>query len=520
MTRPLVYLWLTTRANAVRRFGRNCLRPRRLATTLVTLAAVGFIVWTMVEGARTADVKGDAAPGLLASFLGMLLLLSLFGGFAERGIAFSPAEVDFLFPAPFRRTSLVLHHLAGLYPASWVMVLVPFALFGVRMPNPALALVGILLCDLVCQHVRLVAAILAIRVSERVFRRLKTPLAVLMVVGFLALVTIMIPPLAGAGGPAAALRGALSSTLAQAAFYPAKAAVELGLATSLGEALSPLLGSLGVFLGTLALLLALPVDFLEAALAASQRAASRRARARSGRAFGAAAEGRRPAAVRLPSLRVFRGAGAVFWKNLVYARRSGRSLLFSILFELLFILPVVLSGERGPWWALAMGAFFPLFLGTPLSFDFRGEKDHMSRLKTLPVSSTRLAAAEVAGPALVALVFQALLLAGFVAVDRLPLTWAPVALAAYAPLTAGLVAVSNLAHLLASGRLLAQVLQTAFVLADAVVLWATASLLRSLDVPWALLAPVLLAEQVGAVLAVLWLVGRAFRAYDVSFEGG
>ena len=57
-------------------------------------------------------------------------------------------------------------------------------------------------------------------------------------------------------------------------------------------------------------------------------------------------------------------------------------------------------------------------------------------------------------------------------------------------------------------------------LADGLLLFATWTLLRSADLSWSLLAPILFAEQFLVVWAVLWLVGRAFRAYDVSFEGG
>src|SRR5204863_70996 len=111
------YLWARTRKNAIRRFFAGLKRPRKLMAALVRVALLGFLL-VGVPGSMSKDLTAEQSAALMSSYLAVVLVLSIIGGLTERGIAFSPSDVDFLFAGPFSRRSLVLHHVAGLYPAT------------------------------------------------------------------------------------------------------------------------------------------------------------------------------------------------------------------------------------------------------------------------------------------------------------------------------------------------------------------------------------------------------------------
>src|SRR5262249_37768955 len=157
------------------------------------------------------------------------------------------------------------------------------------------------------------------------------------------------------------------------------------------------------------------------------------------------------------------GAGAVAWKNLVVARRSGRTLLFSLAFAAILVVPASLS-DRGRGSApLVMTALFPFLLSSAFAFDFRGESTHVARLKALPVSAVGLAAAEIAAPTFLSLCVQLGLLLIFAALGFVEPLYVLPALVAYLPITAAFVALANLAHFLApKGSPLGSILQILF----------------------------------------------------------
>src|SRR4029079_7523902 len=159
----------------------------------------------------------------------------------------------------------------------------------------------------------------------------------------------------------------------RAVFYPAAAVGDVARAATVPEALPGLLGSFAAFFASLGVLLVLQVNFLEASIGASERLAARKARLRSGKAPAAVVAMERPASrVRLPQLRVFNGAGAIAWENLVVARRSGRTLLLSLVFAASLVVPATLSDHGNDnHAALVTTALFPFLLSTAFAFDFR-----------------------------------------------------------------------------------------------------------------------------------------------------
>jgi hypothetical protein len=519
VNRALLWLWAVQRRNAILRYLRRFTRPRELPRAILPLAAIALVVFAMRQG--SPEQSPLAASTFLTAALAAYLLLDVFRGFSDRGIAFEPAEVNFLFPGPFPRTSLVVYHLLTTYSRSLISLLFFFVFFGVKTSSPALALVGTALTLAVGEHLRVVAALLSVNLAEKTVARLAGPVRALALIVALVMIFLLVPTLASRSGIGGGVARALESGWARVAFYPAVAAGELSSAASLGDAVAPTLGLLACAVATLAALLALQVHFLEASLVTSDKRAAVLERARRGRRVGVPEPGRRVRSGRAPSAAVFRGAGAVLWRNLVVARRSGRALVFSGVFSMLFILPAFLGVGRDAVPAMAFGALMPLFLSSAVAFDFRGEADQMARLKTLPVGGWRLALAEVAGSSVVTLAFQVVLLVALVAFADLPMRYAPLALAAYVPVTVGLLAAANLAHLLApKASFMTFLLQMGFLVANGFLHAGAAVAMHEAGFDGDGTMPARLmvhfALQVAATAGTLWLVGRAFDRFDVG----
>jgi hypothetical protein len=518
---PLLFLFLRTRRNALIRFLTGLRRPKRLVGAVLTLLVVAFplAAYSVAPGLQAQGSSADPSA-FLVTILAVTLVLSVFGGLTERGIAFSPSDVDFLFAGPFHPRSLVLYHVACLYPPILLVSGFLFVLFGQGIGVGGLVFAAIVLCELTAANLRLIVSVLAVQIGERVFRRLRGPVRFVVLLTTVALVVAIASVFTRGGGIRPALASITSSPVARAVFYPAAAVGDVARATNAEAALPALLGGFGAWLGSLFVLLALQVNFLEASLAASERLATRKSRLRSGKVPAAVVAMERPATrVRLPALRVFQGAGAVAWKNLVVARRSGRTLLFSLAFAAILVVPATVSDRAGGYAALVTTALFPFLLSSAFAFDFRGESTQVPRLKALPVTATGLAAAEIAVPTFLSLGVQAVLLVIFAALRRVDVLAIVPALIAYLPITAGFVALANLAHFLSpKGSPLGSILQILFLFGDVILVGGAGWLLNAFGVPLWILILVLFALQTAVVGGVLALLGSAFSEHDPATE--
>ncbi len=520
MRRALPYLWVTTRKNALKRFFSGLGKPKKLLGLVLRLGVVAFLLFGISQSWQFGARSEAEATALLTSYLAIVMVMAVLGGFTERGLAFTPADVEFLFAGPFGRRALVLHHLAGLYPATALSAVLPIAFFGAEMHNPVLGFVGAALCQVTATHVRLAASILAIEVGETTWRRMRGPLRVVATLVAFVLLGLIASVMTGMGGFRAIIASIATSPAARIAFYPAVAAADLASAPSLSAALPALLGALAVCGVTLAGLLSLQVNFLEASIGASDRLASIKARIKSGKGLDALTPAKRPSSGRaLPSLGVFQGAGAVAWRNWIVARRSGLKVFVSVALVLVIFIPTFLSGRSEPMAALGVTGILPFFLASYFRFDFRGEGEQMARLKTLPVSRSRLAAAELAVPAALTVAVQALVLIVFAALGRIPVWWVPPALVVCGPVACGVIAVVNLAHFLGGkGTGVATLLQMVFLLADLVLISGLGWIFHALGFGWIALAALLTAAQVAILVALVALLGMAFAAHDVAQE--
>lgn len=353
------------------------------------------------------DRKPQADPALVVQVgplvLGLLVALRLATVFTSRAMEFSPAEMEFLFPAPFTRRQLLVYKLGM---GSLGGLFLSLVLAGNLMRFGASWLSAVLALGLAILFMQL-AGVLAVLARQRLgkgaYGRITLALgAVVLLAGALA----AFPSIREAGSIelGAVVRSvaarAHDSTLARVALWPFEVFVRV-LVSPPGPALAAWAGVAVAMLGVLLLgIFKLDSLYAEASVAASARSAARFDRARrSGSGFVA-----RSAAIRVPRLPRLGGAGPLAWRQLVTAVRTWHSV--AILFA---ILAAVLVGSRWLAGDEAGGgsALFPILIplyfvfSASVRFDFRGDIDHIESLKALPLRPWVVAAGQLATPVLI-----------------------------------------------------------------------------------------------------------------------
>jgi len=357
---------------------------------------------------------------------------STFKGFLQRGLLCELADIQFLFTSPFTHRQVVLYRLLPSYLFAIVQGFVFLALFVSHLAHPFLTALCLTLFQIACFHLATAAAIFGGAISEQSHHRLRWMM--LAAWFFIAALYLRLE------WEFKIVPAFCSSPVFQLLFYPAVNLPDAVNSGALHQWASKLkfgqslptrqlwlnvlyLGGFTVgALGSLWLLLQLRINPFESALTATSHVTDRRQRLREGRrtssdsATGSSA---------LPTLRLFRGVGAIVWKNLVAVKRCQREMLLAATFvfiytgfftALLWIYHTLaqkaggapLYEERGFTTGIAglLGAL-AFFLQRMFPFDFRRDGRHLVNFRTLPVSPLALTLAEIAVPTALCLVAQA-----------------------------------------------------------------------------------------------------------------
>ena len=389
-------------------------------------------------------------PLMILAFCLMLVL----GPAGEMAIAFTPAEVEFLFPAPFHRRELLIYKLAKLIMGSVFMGLVFSLSFLIYLPTWLSGFIGIVLTLQFVQLVALGAGLARQIVAEYAY----TSTRKLILLGVGALVAAGVAqvlwqvPIQSIAGLARSFRGTWTGMVLLAPFEVFSHAI---LATDLWpELVCWGAAALAIDLGLLILVLKLDADYLEGAAAISQKLYERRQRARQGGGV-ALPTSKNAARLRVPRLPWLGGAGPLAWRQLLLAMRTSRLLIFSCLgvgIMLLVLALFVHSARPGveftliPVMGVSLLGYLTFIFTMQLPWAFRGDIEHMDCLKTLPVAPLALAVGELAGGVLVLAVIQSVVLAGLCASGNPTLI---LVTAAYVvPFDVLMLAVSNLLFLI------------------------------------------------------------------------
>jgi hypothetical protein len=424
---PLAYLFFASAANRITHHTRRWRRPRYF---IAVVFGVGYFALILIRpGGHRMPSGAFASTGQATATLLLLIIMAkwwLFGS-EQSALAFTPAEVDFLFAAPITRRRLIGWKLARtqvtlLFNALlWTLLLA-----GSQVSWPARFLGFWVLFATLHMH-QLGASLVRTSTVEQGragIRRqaVSLAIAVAVVVALGISLANSAAELRSAAGPSETL-GIIARSLHQPPARYALFPITAMLAPAVGTAGSWFVAfaiALTILLLHAVWVLSVDSAFEDAAISASARRARLLSAARERRSLTlAAAGGRKVKRTRIPLAPAGQPAVAIFWKNLVAMQRSlggaGGGRILGALLVAVAIAAVSMEGQfaemvgvlLGSWAGLSMFAG-PLWVRT----DFRQDMPLIDVLRSYPLRPMHLAAAEVGASALIVTLLQGILITG------------------------------------------------------------------------------------------------------------
>lgn len=445
---------------AFRRVGRNLKTVRGALLFAFGLIMVslwlGPSIYSSIRAGRASDSESIAKMRELAyasaplALLAMTLISATFSA-GQKGIQFTPSEVDFLFSGPFTRRQLLAYKLLSTLPA----LLLIAAMFSVFMRLFAgLWVSGFVALFLLLMFMQLftMAFVLIGMTSARFASTLgrKIALGIVLALAALALgqALLAVRPndwnealdVLNRFGESAAGRVVTAPFIVLVRAYAA-------------ERIFPdLVGwgaiALAMNLSLVGLVMWLDVNYLEGAAALSQKLYARLSKMREGGGIAAPIH-QRQARLRLPMFPALGGAGPLVWRQSTRAIRSSRSLLFIVLIA---TIPLYIVGRQGgEQIAFSLGPavlWMGVILAMMLPYGFRADLDRMETLKSIPIRPLAVALGELGTPVLILTFMELILLLVLTAAQGLPWWWYPLLLAFIPLLNLVLLEVENFVFLL------------------------------------------------------------------------
>jgi Putative ABC exporter len=422
----------------------------------LALSAAMIALW-LISGSLGAPHGSRTDPETVRAIFPWWLLgicvLNLLTSAGERAIAFSPAEVDFLFPGPFTRRQVLGYKLLKSAVGAVVTATLFALLFQRFIQSWVAGGVGIFLSLLFLQLFSMSMVLIGETLGECADTRRRRAIAVVAV----AMVAIALFPVirAARGRSIAELAtGFGSTTVGQILLAPFTAFGDVVTAKHLIPDALPSLVVAGLVLATLVtILMWLDVQHIDAAARAGQKMHERIQRMRRGGviAFRAASGAR--AWLNIPPLPRVGGAGPIAWRQLTTAVRQSRAVVMLLLVMCVALGPGLYmagAGEHGDPVALIISVVVSMnvLFANALRFDFRGDLDHLDVLKSLPVTPLAIVIAQLVAPTLVLTLCQVVLFVGVGSFLRLNAGFLVAAGLVAVPLNALVFAIENLLFLL------------------------------------------------------------------------
>ena len=425
MTGPasaLRYLWVRSASNRLKSQLKRVRNPRYALAMLVGLL---YMYWILIYNPRASSESGvNPFADLLSSNFALplasaLLLFALARWWLFKGdksaLAFSPAEVQFLFSAPISRRGLVHAKLLR----SQVAILINIVIWTVLLRGNAASAHGWqrgialwLVFSTLALH-RLGAAIVRANAleHERAGQRRSLVPAVVFVLMLSAVAFGVIsqwPAISAATqlGTKAVLNAvvnSLSQPLPSFALWPVRALLRPVFAQNVATWLQVLPFSALVFALHYLWVLRLDASFEEAALEATQTRAELVRNVRT--AGGVRKRNTKGKISRVPALSATgRPEIAITWKNIAAAMRGTAWRLQTILFTVMLAVFAVFTSLQSEKLAevflglcAAWGAMLVLIGPAGMRFDLRQDLPRLAILKAYPISGAKIVAAEIAG---------------------------------------------------------------------------------------------------------------------------
>jgi hypothetical protein len=403
----------------LRRSLRGVLTVR--GATFLVLSGLIIAIW-LASGFFGADRAEHADPDTVRTFFPIWLLticvLNLMTSAGERAIAFTPPEVDLLFPGPFTRRQLLGYKLLKNAAGAVVTATVFSVLFRRYVQSWAAGGLGIFASLLFLQLFSMSVVLIGETLGAHAYTRGRK-----MIVGaVIAIVAIALLPVlhAGRGKSAADLALELASTrIGRVVLAPFAVFGQIVTAKHLApDAMPPLLLAMVVLAMLVTIVMWLDAQYLESAARAGQRVHERIQRMRRGTAISVRAQpGTRAARLSIPDLPRAGGAGPIAWRQLTTAVRQSRAVVMLLLVMCVALGPVLhvagAAEHRDPV-ALLISIVFSMnvLFANALRFDFRGDLDQLDVLKSLPLRPVAIVVGQLIAPTLVLTICQIALFIG------------------------------------------------------------------------------------------------------------
>lgn len=415
--KPLLYLEFRQLVNSIRNTTRT---PKRLIPALIVAA---WVVSWFIRGLMSCLGDAPEMPNIamlrtvpieliqqgVFLFMSISSVLAMYGAFSNGMMIFSVAHIDFMFPTPISRRTVLLVKLLkdylkyGLYVAFFFMFIgfPVFGILGVRLMPAALLSIAAVTALLV----------LVVNISHTIniiftfgFERMKQAglaiKAVLISVPISAL-GIGIYQFARTGDSYASILFAANSPIIKYFFAPADWCATLFVA--------PLRGATNNDIAYLFLLIALAIlsflvllsrkeNIYEPALGVSVKFAARRSAIRSGDYVGVRTDAlKEKGATRAGRLAIppfGQGAMAILWKSLLLRyRMSVTQLLMMIVLPavVVYVFKAALQTEGKPLRYLPFVLVYVVgILSTTASSEMRSELKQANILKSMPVAAWKV----------------------------------------------------------------------------------------------------------------------------------
>ena len=381
-TRALIYLVRTRFKNGVLRFLRSLKHPGKLALVLLILGGVLAAAFS-VGGGATGEDAANAVALRRASYVGILgffLLLALFSNIGQEGITFERSDLDFLFPAPFTRTQLLMYWFARAYVQAFVIGAFLLLFGGLRFPHPGWFYVGLVLFQIVCAHMAVVAAQIGIVLADRWWPGIRTSIRWLTAIVGIGLALVACLAFTDLGSWRQALATLTDSPAARILWYPATSAVDLGFVDG-GARLLPVALLVGTAVLLFVVVVRSNVDWRESSFSTSQATARRVESIKRGRGWISPTSS---FASRQPP-HGWRGAASIVWRDLLILRRRPRTLLGALLTVGLIcvVAGTQTSNLLGPMMLIYL-CMLPFYVHPPIGF--RLQRDDYELYRMLPVT--------------------------------------------------------------------------------------------------------------------------------------
>jgi hypothetical protein len=524
-------LWLNFRA-FLRRTGRQARSVRGILFFLVGIGVLS--IWILPSIFLNGKVPPvDPRETLSTAPVAILLLcvLNLFTSAGERAVTFTAAEVDFLFPGPFSRRSILIYKLIKTALGTIISALI-FAVvlrrYGGFYPY---RFAGIWLIFQFTQLLSMTLALVQTIAGERIFAAGRWWIAiVLAIVAGLALTEVFQVHHQLSFKLLAETRDTRAGRLVLKQFA---VFAQVLVARRFSEFISWAGAAAAIDLVMAVIVVGLDANYLETSATISARRYARLSRIRRSGVSGSA----KPASARwkIPMLPWAAGMGPIVWRQLTTAIRTARNLLI-VLAVIAIVVGVAISHDSNHrssiGFLVGLAVWLNVFFSRMLSFDFRGDVDHMDLLRSLPLRPTAIAAAQLVAPSLIMTIIVFLLLATIAVVGHYP-SWLLVAMAVFVlPVNLLSIGTDNLMFLLFPFRPTAAVAGDMGLIGRQAIVFACRAIMILLVLglsagvgagAWYMTNESVIAAAAGAwiplagcIALLVWLMGMAFNRFDPS----